>query len=312
MKSRISGVLLMLCLNTLALYPQSGYLAGTGQECIEPDESLISLHLAGYGAPRDGRFTLQWINIGKVPEPVAFAGSGTNLFIVSGGELFINTLTDHDPVWKPAGMADNIKALAASDGKLFGINGSGEVAVRAAAGKSKWKKSGLAFRDAILLAATRGRLYATDGKGTLWISPLSAGRPALEKSDMPDNIAAIAGNDGKLYALTADGVIYMRNISGSDRRWLKIAYKNNSTIREDIRQIAFLNNRIYGIAAGNILCLGEQRSEGNLTARALAIRKGGQTVVLVNVDLCGLTADFTGLVKKELRDKYQLPRRLYS
>ena len=66
---------------------QTGYLAGTGQSGIEPYESLISLHLGGYGAPRDGRFTLQWKHEGETPDAVAMTGLNGKIFIVSGNEL---------------------------------------------------------------------------------------------------------------------------------------------------------------------------------------------------------------------------------
>ena len=68
------------------------------------------------------------------------------------------------------------------------------------------------------------------------------------------------------------------NLAGKECKWLKIAYRNNETIKEDIQLISFLNNRIYGISRDNNLYLGEHRSEGNLTARALAIKGGEQTV----------------------------------
>ena len=98
--------------------------------------------------------------------------------------------------------------------------------------------------------------------------------------------------------LTNEGVIYKYDISVKDSKWLKIAYRNNETIKENIKLISFLNERIYGISKDNSLYLGEHRSEGNLTARALAVKRGEQTIVIVNVDVCGLTADFTGFLKK--------------
>ncbi|HPT20788.1 MAG TPA: hypothetical protein PLR88_02490, partial [Bacteroidales bacterium] len=57
----------------------------------------------------------------------------------------------------------------------------------------------------------------------------------------------------------------------------------------------------------NFLYMGEHRSEGNLTARAMAIRNGEKTVVIVNVDVCGLNDIFTGLVKKEIYEKSHIP-----
>ena len=65
----------MLSARNSSLNGQTGYLAGTGQSGIEPYESLISLHLGGYGAPRDGRFTLQWKHEGETPDAVAMTDS---------------------------------------------------------------------------------------------------------------------------------------------------------------------------------------------------------------------------------------------
>ncbi len=307
MKSKIFSVLILICLKTGLLFSQNGYLAGTGQSGIEPEETLISLHLAGYGAPRDGRFTLQWVNKGNVPETVALTGSDNNLFIVGRGELFSCIPSGTDPVLKAAGRADNIKSIACYNGKLYGITNTGELMTAPAKGKAKWKKFGIIDKNATLLAVTANKLFATDGRGTLWFSPLSLKAPEWVKSEMASNIVSLTGNNGSLYALTREGVIYKSEISGINRNWLKIAYRNKETIKEDIRHIAFLNDRIYGITGSNKLCLGEQRSDGNLTARALAIKSGEKTVVIVNVDLCGLTADFTGLLKKELWEKYHLP-----
>jgi len=85
------------------------------------------------------------------------------------------------------------------------------------------------------------------------------------------------------------------------------AYKNGQTIKEDIRQIAILNGRLYGISRENDLYLGEHRTEGNLSARAMAIQGGKKTVVILNVDVCGLNDAFVGLLKREVYLKHQIP-----
>ena len=56
-----------------------------------------------------------------------------------------------------------------------------------------------------------------------------------------------------------------------------------------------------------MLCRGEHRSEGNITARAMAIKNNETTVVIVNVDVCGLNDVFTGTIKHELFLKEHLP-----
>ncbi len=306
MKSTVFFTLFILFLFT-ALNGQNGYLAGTGQSEIEPYESLISLHLGGYGAPRDGRFTLQWKHRGETPDAVAMTGQNGKIFIVSGNELLCSVLSDSEMQWKHAGKAENLLSLAGFSEKLFALTGNGEILESKLSGKIKWKTTGMNHSSARLLTATAGKLFVTDGKGTLWSAPLTEKPITWERSEMVANLISFSSENGKLFALTADGVIYRMDISDKAGKWLKIAYRNNETIKEDIKLISFVNDRICGISRENNICLGEHRSDGNLTARALAVKEGEKAIVIVNVDVCGLTADFTGLLKKEILQKNHLP-----
>jgi hypothetical protein len=307
MKSTVFSFFLLLFVKTVVLDGQTGYFAGTGQSGIEPYESLISLHLGGYGAPRDGRFTLQWICRGNMPEADALTGLNDKLFIVSRNKLLYSTPSGTDTVWRSSGNATDIISIAGHDGFIYGLNRNGEILYSKSEGKARWKMKGAGPKGSLLIAASGNCLFATDGKGSLWIYPLPLKSPDWQKNVMPDNIISLSGNNGKLYALSSDGVIYSCEPGRADPKWLKIAYRNNETIKEDIRYISFLNNRIYGISRDNNLYLGEHRSEGNLTARALAVKGGEQTVIILNVDICGLTGDFTNMVKQEIREKHLLP-----
>jgi hypothetical protein len=294
-------------INAFQVYSQSTYQTGTGQSSIEPDESLISLHLGGYGAPRDGRFTLQWINHGETPDAHAMAGLKDKLFIISGNDLLYYSPALTGPTWKSAGKAENIISSAGNADKLYALKINGEIFETRSSSNIKWKKIGDVDNSARLLSASSGKLWITDGNGTLFTANLLKKPFMWEKSEMVNNIISFSSENGKLYALTNGGILYKSEISDIARNWLKIAYRNNETIKEDIKLISFLTDRIYGISKDNILWLGEHRSEGNLTARALTIKSGGQTVVVISVDVCGLTGDFTGLLKKEILEIYNLP-----
>jgi hypothetical protein len=306
-QSGISGFLIIICLNTGLVSAQSGFLAGTAQSGIEPDESLISLHLGGYGAPRDGRFTLQWINHGTTPDAQSMAGLKDKLYILSGSNLLYCTPAMPKPVWSIACKADNIIAVSGYEDKLYALKNNGDLFEGKSPTKIKWKKIGTADITAKFLSVSSGKLWITDGNGTLMSADILKKSFKWENGAMVNNIISFSSDKGKLYALTKDGILYKSEASEGASKWLKIAYRNNETIKEDIRLIAFLEGRIYGISKDNFLYLGEHRSEGNLTARAIAIKEGKQTIVIVNVDVCGLTADFTGLLKKEILQKNQLP-----
>ena len=296
MKSTVNFFPALLLLITVSLNGQPGYLAGTGQAVIEPYESLISLHLGGYGAPRDGRFTLQWKLEGSTPDAVAMTGLNGKLFILQGSEIMWTVPSESNIQWKSAGKAENILSVSGDNETLFALKADGELLESKLSGNIKWKKRGLAQNSSKLITATSGILYATDGKGTLWSTQVSDKTLTWEKSTMVSNIISFSSDKGKLYALTTDGIIFRLDTRIKDGKWMKIAYRNNETIKEDIKLISFLNDRIYGISRDNNLYIGEHRTEGNLTARALAVKGGTQTVVIVNVDICGLTGNFTGLI----------------
>jgi hypothetical protein len=297
-------LLLSLCIILPYLsFAQSSYLIGTAQEGIEPDQSLISLHLGGYGAPRDGRFSLQWINKGQLPEVDAMAGTTDKLYILSKGDLLSLNPSANSSTWEKAGKADQIRSIAGINGKLYAANDQGEILATKVPGGVRWKKTGLVDKSVTAIAASDHLLFAVYENGSLWSADLSQKNLNWLKIEAVDHIISLAANGRNLYALTSDGVIYKCEPGKKDFKWLKIAWRNEQTIKEDIKYITVLNDRLFGISKRNILFLGEHRSEGNLTARAMAVKSNEQTVIIVNVDVCGLNDTFTGLIKNQIFKK---------
>ncbi len=310
---RIKNLLILL----LILYPsvsfsQSIYQVGTSQEAIEPDQSLISLHLGGYGAPKDGRFTLHWVKIGAVPEIIAISGLNDKLFIVSKeGDLLSMDPSDNSGIWRKVGKAQNIRSIAGSDNSLYGISDNRELLKARVTGRVKWEKIGTVDPSVTAIAAFRNKLYVVNGNGATWSADLWPKRIEWIKeesiSNSVVNIVSLTSNNKKIFALTSDDVIYQCEPGSTDSRWIKTAYKNGQTIKEDMIQLAVFSDRLFGVSKENILYRGEHRSEGNLSARAMAIKSDETTIVLVNADVCGLNDTFTGLIKHEIFLQYNLP-----
>lgn len=292
---------LILILTPSSAFSQE-YLAGAATSTIEPDQSMISLHLGGYGAPRDGRFTLQWKKVESLSGKVAVCGAGERLYIINNDELLYRKRTEKQ--WKKAGNAENMTALAGMNNKLFALNQNGEL-YETNAGKIKWKKTGSANIPAITITSFGNRLYAADSNGDIWSANPSdfkwTGFLSLK------GIVSLASSDTDLYALTSDGTIFKCRPGSSEVRWMKAAYKNNITIKEDIRKIAISENIIYSVSNENTLLEGDHCSEGNLTARALAVKKDEKIVVIINIDVCGINDTYTALVKKEISDRFKIP-----
>jgi hypothetical protein len=279
------------------------YLAGTGVASIEPDRSLISLHLGGYGAPREGRFTLQWTRKEKLPELSAFSGSDKMLFIVSNGDLMTKD-PGNNVNWLKAGKAENIISLSGYGNSLYALNQNGELMV-SPAGKIRWKKVASMPGKAAGLTFLKGIIYAAGVNGNIWSLNLKSG--TLSDFMPLENTISLASYGNDLYALTGDGSIFKCRPGDTGKKWLKAAYRNNITIKEDVRHIAFCNGAIYGISSDNYLLEGNHRSEGNLSARALALKNGDKTVILLNVDVCGMNDTYTGQIKKQITGKYGIP-----
>ena len=309
---RIKNLLLSLLLILPYLSnSQSNYLIGTSQEAIEPDQSLISLHLGGYGAPKDGRFTLQWMMMGTVPEPTAFAGLNDKLYIVSKDDLWSLNPSENIATWAKAGKAENIRSIAGFNNELYGINANGELLKTKVKSNLKWKKIGSVDKAVTVIAAYKNQLFGAGENGSLWSANLSGNRIEWTKVETIRNsinpIISLTANNRKLYALTSDDVIYQCEPGTKDSKWLKTAYRNGESIKEDIKYIAVFGDRLFGVSKENMLCRGEHRSEGNISARAMAIKSNETTVVIVNVDVCGLNDVFTGTIKHELFLKDHLP-----
>ncbi len=288
-------------------YTQSEYKIGTSQVSIEPDKSLISLHLGGYGAPRDGRFTLQWIRSEALNEVTAISGASDRLYLIRNGFLLFRELSENNSGWEKAGKAENIISIAGLNDRIYAITNDGELLETKVRVKIKWKRIGSADKSVTSLAYTGNQLFAANNNGGIWSADLSKGSIEWLKRDPLPGIISLAASDRKLYALTDGGIIYQCDPVRQGLKWLKAAYKNGATIKEEIRMITLAGNSIYGVSREGILYEGEHRSEGNLTARAMAINLGEKTVVIVNVDVCGLNDTYTGLIKHEILKKHKLP-----
>jgi hypothetical protein len=304
----VAGLFLsILLIVPVSMHSQSTYEVGTGQSCIEPDRSLISLHLGGYGAPREGRFTLQWKAIGKVPEINSMTGIENNLYVLSNGEILKKDATDLNSSWVKMGRGGNIRSIAGANGKLYAVNNSGELLESRIKGTLKWKKAGNVDKSVTSLAGSGSMLFAASRNGSVWTADLS--KSVIEWSGMKslDGIISMAADNRKLFVMNNEGFMYQLEYRDKNARWLKAAYRNGATITEDIRHIAIGNNGIYGISRENILYEGEHRSEGDLTARAMAIKGGDKTAIIINVDVCGLNDFYTGMLKKEIYEKHKIP-----
>jgi hypothetical protein len=123
-----------------ALRAQHTYRVGTSVVSIEPDASVASLPLAGYGYPRDGRFTLKWV--AQDGDADALQGSAAS------------SLQSSSVVWASAGET----TTADRNGRIYRLHPDLTLWARIGA---EWFKIG--YPNGVTYAVTPVRIAVCDG-----------------------------------------------------------------------------------------------------------------------------------------------------
>lgn len=150
MNKIILFALVLYCLPLAAQQP-ADYRIGTSTVSIDPDTTIFSLALSGYGAPRDGRFSLEW----------KYTGPATEAWL-AGVPPEIN-----DPeVLSTARYGNRIYALHKDNTLWYAKEGASPL---------KWLKiarhNGFTYNIQVKQILVRnGRLYAVDADNKLYIA----------------------------------------------------------------------------------------------------------------------------------------------
>lgn len=152
--SRILNVLFLVALPYLLL-GQTVYQVGSDKQPIEPSSSIFSVALAGYGAPRDGRFSLEWIKVDN--ESIPF-------------KIF-----DKDEQAGKRAERSEIQPVdfAVYKNKVYGLTGNNELLRYQ--GHGEWLRiaiqNGITYtQDIVKIGVHKDRLYGLDASGTVFIA----------------------------------------------------------------------------------------------------------------------------------------------
>lgn len=288
----------------------SAFKVGSSVVSIEPADSLFSLTLAGYGAPAEGRFSMAWERVGEAPGIVAMAGNDRGLYGAdASGKLYAMETASANPSWQPVASAGLVKHLAAMGDELFAVSTDGDwLHAKCRPEGMEWAVLGSSSLDGVVaITSLAGRLYVATNHDCLMEGRLDAGRLAWRRMGEAQSVLSLAGFRDRLFALTSNQILWRRSIHAGDVPWTKTGYNNGKTYDLDLCQIAVSNGRLYAIGTDGLLYAARHRSNGNLTARAVAIGKGDETVVMVGLDLTGFDYSFIEGVKSEIRKQTGMP-----
>ena len=292
----------------LFLYPcfsQDSYRVGFSTTSLEPGDQFVSLTLAGYAVPWEGRFTLQWKEKGTIPLYLGITGEEDHLYYVDGQSLYRSSRI-RTSQWEKIGDAAGIQHIAAATNTLYGVDSEGQLKkCDLSRKKLRWMNLGRWDQPVLAIAVAGNKLYLADDEGMFHVADITKRKLKWGKASfLPlKDVVSLAGDADKLIALTNEGVLYQQGGAYHQGKWIKIGYKNGVTVHEDIKALALAGHQLYGIDDSNRLFQGKHRSRHDLSARALSIASGDKTVVIVALDLTGINDSFTSMVKEELYKK---------
>ncbi|MGV8090722.1 MAG: hypothetical protein AB2L24_02485 [Mangrovibacterium sp.] len=149
---------------------QSGYLAGSSSVCIEPENQIFSVALAGYASPKAGRFSISWKYICQLPKLSAVTGLNGKLYaITESNEFLLGTIKQQSVKWKSIGTEDQLTSITGLNNKLYAVTRNNELLVGTPKGPGViWKKTGKT-NQVICLTGLDHKLYAVNVKHELLV-----------------------------------------------------------------------------------------------------------------------------------------------
>ena len=285
---------------------QTKYDVGVSKVSIEPTDETVSLTLAGYADPYLGRFTLAWDNQGALPDVIAMTQLKEEIYLIKrNGEL--STIKNGDPkTVRKIGDAGKIKYLSGYRDFLYGIADNGEIWSCNPTQNLQWEKAG-SLQKVTTFAASAEDLYATTGNGILWMGTMNGKDLVWIEIGQANDIISMCCDSRNLYATTSNGWLLQRPLKQKDAEWLRMGYNNGDTYTINARQIVYTKGKLYTLASDDNLYRSRHSTAGDLSARAMAIRKGKSTVVIVGVDVCGFEYSFTQSIKQEISQRSAIP-----
>lgn len=287
---------------------QSEYHVGSSVVSIEPTGETVSLTLAGFAAPYEGRFTLGWEEQGATDYLSDFTAVGEHFYGVNAQGGLVTF--ERQPVGKAKAMGSNlpVRFLAGHGNLLYGITAEGGLYVTEPDGEKKieWEKLS-SVKDVKSFTSSGEKLYVTTDKGNLVEGVVGGNDISWKKVASVGMIQSLASDGKRLYALGEDSVLYQCELSYPQESWVRIGYNNGITYPIDIRRIACSRGKLYASTFDNKLYTNKHNSEGNLSARAISFKKGNKIAVVVGVDICGFDYSFIQSVKDEIYRKRGIP-----
>ncbi|GEO04768.1 hypothetical protein AAE02nite_24320 [Adhaeribacter aerolatus] len=310
MNTKRFKLLVCLFLFSSQVFGQQNFLAGLARQSLQPGKESFSLALAGYGAPRDGRFTLDWEQKANLAPGSVLTGTDAVFLAISAKDILQQAPVNRFPLqWTTIGRARAAKSLTGDNDNLYLLNTVGNKIYHKSSSGKKWEKAGaaLALKE-IVLAGNNLFGLGTDGSFKKAV-PDEKKLQWQTVTHLPGAVSFVVHRQS-IYAATGTDTLYRYNLNQVPGRWIKAGYYNQVIQNVKVQKLLVANDKLYSLdEKGNLYeatkIYGDKPDE--LFATALAIKQVNQTVVLLGVDLCGFDDSMVKEIKAELTRKRGLP-----
>ncbi|MFV0606788.1 MAG: hypothetical protein ACK5NK_13205 [Niabella sp.] len=310
---KLKFLILFIILDTALVVAQNGFLVGAAIESIEPPQELFSVALAGYGAPREGRFSLQWNFVSNVSDFKAVSAFNNTLYGVGDGLMYIGSIMGESIQWKKIRGAQNVTAIANVNGQLYVIKKDNYLYKASIAGdKLQFKKVGTA-KGIISITGLKTQLYGADALGNFYkaigLPSKLSWKKMLQGSgcDQTTGVQELTSDDDRLYAINKNDTLYLADPQANQLDWRIIGRYNSYTFKIKIKHIVVVNKRLYAIDDENRIFIASHQTKGNMKAQAIAIKKDNKTVLIIGADVAGFDFSFSQKIKNIIKEKTGIP-----
>ncbi|KMQ59264.1 hypothetical protein ACM46_19205 [Chryseobacterium angstadtii] len=283
------------------------YLVGFSKESINPNSTILSSPLAGFGDPKQGRFSISFQEAGIAQNAVAMCSSDTKFYMAtSDNKLWQADINAGTPNWVSMGMAYYVTALAYGNGKLYGTDKYNKLWMRNAdENDSPWTNIGSAY-ETTGLTLLNNKLYGTKKNNTLWVRDTSPSNIPWKNIGKANSVRSLTNDGTHLIALSKyDNDLWTRGTSSSNESWSKIGTPNRTTYGSYLSNITYVNNKLYATSNKNKLYY-SQHSQSPIYAYASYFEKNSKKALIITLDLCGINYSFSHKVKTEIKNLYNI------
>jgi len=309
MKGKLLAIAALCIYSCFAAEGQAEYQVGISRVNIEPDSTLFSVALSGYGYPPEGRFSIEWIRAGNTPVSLrAITGAGNLLFGVdSTGSCWEATFAERTGQWRRTGEAPGVIAIAYWQDYLYAVTDAGILLRKKCPGRH-WLKIGEA-PGITAITAMKGKLYGTDRMGRLRSLDLSHPDEAWTPvGQSKESVAGLAAYGERLFAVGEADTLWHIEPFKPGVPWTEMGRYNGVTYDMHVAALAVAGKRLYAISRDGGVFVSRQASDRDLFATAIAIRHGAQTIVMMGVDLTGFDYSLTDEVKDIVSQEKHIPK----